>query len=434
MTRPEISVPRQPTEAIAPPPSERTIITLIGAIQFINVLDFMMVMPLGPDLAAAVGIPASQLGLLSFSYAAAACCAGALGALFLDRFDRRSALAVALLGLVVGTAAGGLATGQWTMLLSRVVAGAFGGPATSLSIAVVADAVPAERRGRALGAVMGAFSVASVFGVPAGLFLARHGGWRVPFFAVAGLGLIVGALAVLMLPPMRKHLAGAGRAGGAPGAGEVAPLPEVAIAEIVRRPEVPVALMTVFLVMAASFAIVPNLAAYLQANCGLPRRDLEYLYALGGMFSFFSMRGVGRLVDRCGSTLMAGVGTLVLLGVQTAGFLTGRMLLPMGVFFVLYMVAQSTRSVAMSTVTTRVPRPHERARYQSLQSAVQHLGQGSGSLLGSFLLQELPDKRLGGMTRLTLTAMALALTLPPMLVWVQRRLAARNPAALAVAS
>lgn len=422
-------MPRHPTEASAPPTSERTIITLIGAIQFINVLDFMMVMPLGPDLAAAVGIPASQLGLLSFSYAAAACCAGALGALFLDRFDRRSALAVALLGLVVGTAAGGLATGQWTMLLSRVVAGAFGGPATSLSIAVVADAVPAERRGRALGAVMGAFSVASVFGVPAGLFLARHGGWRVPFFAVAGLGLIVGALAVLMLPPMRKHLAGAGRGALGPGG---APLPEVAIAEIVRRPEVPVALLTVFLVMAASFAIVPNLAAYLQANCGLPRQDLEYLYALGGMFSFFSMRGVGRLVDRFGSTLMAGVGTLVLLGVQAAGFLTGRMLLPMGVFFVLYMVAQSTRSVSMSTVTTRVPRPHERARYQSLQSAVQHLGQGSGSLLGSFLLHELPDKRLGGMTRLTITAMALALTLPPMLVWVQRRLAARTAAALAV--
>jgi predicted MFS family arabinose efflux permease len=386
---------------------------------------------LGPDLAAAVGIPASQLGLLSFSYAAAACCAGALGALFLDRFDRRSALGVAMLGLVVGTAAGGLATGQWTMLLSRVIAGAFGGPATSLSIAVVADAVPAERRGRALGAVMGAFSVASVFGVPAWLFLARHGGWRVPFFAVAALGLIVGALAVLMLPPMRKHLAGAVRT-GVPGPDDSAPLPEVAISEIVRRPEVPVALLTVFLVMAASFAIVPNLAAYLQANCGLPRQDLEYLYALGGLFSFVSMRGVGRLVDRWGSPLMAGVGTLVLLGVQAAGFLTGRMLLPMGAFFVLYMVAQSTRSVAMSTVTTRVPRPHERARYQSLQSAVQHLGQGSGSLLGSFLLHELPDKRLGGMTRLTIAAMALALTLPPMLVWVQRRLAARTAAALAV--
>ena len=398
--------------------SERAIISLIGAIQFVNVLDFMMVMPLGPDLSAAVGIPISRLGLLSFSYAAAACCAGALGALFLDRFDRRSALVAALLGLVLGTAAGGFATGQWTMLGARLLAGAFGGPATSLSIAVVADAVPAERRGRALGAVMGAFSVASVFGVPAGLWLARHGGWRVPFFAVAAIGVVIGALAFVLLPPMRKHLA----AMSASASGEAH---EVAIAAIVRRPEVPVALLTVFLVMAASFAIVPNLAAYFQANCNLPRQDLEYLYAVGGLVSFFSMRGVGRLVDRFGSTLMASIGTLLLLAVLGAGLVSGRMLLPMVGFFVLYMVAQSTRSVSMSAVTTRVPRPHERARYQSLQSAVQHLGQGSGSLLGSFMLHELPDRRLGGMPRLTLTAMALALTLPPMLTWVQRRLGRR---------
>lgn len=414
---------RQPLGPDREPLSERAIISLIGAIQFVNVLDFMMVMPLGPDLAAGVGIPVSRLGLLSFSYAAAACFAGALGALFLDRFDRRSALAVALLGLVLGTAAGGLATGQGTMLGSRVLAGAFGGPATSLSIAVVADAVPVQRRGRALGAVMGAFSVASVFGVPAGLWLARHGGWRVPFFAVAGLGLVVGTLALLLLPPMRKHLTA--QTDDRMGGGDGGQVPKVELAEIIRRPEVPVALLTVYLGMAASFAIVPNLASYFQANCGLPRRDLEYLYAVGGLVSFFSMRGVGRLVDRLGSTLMASIGTLFFLGVLAAGLLSGRMLLPMVAFFVLYMVAQSTRAVSMSAVTTRVPYPHERARYQSLQSAVQHLGQGSGSLLGSFMLHELPDHRLGGMPRLAMAAMTLALTLPPMLIWVQRRLGGR---------
>jgi predicted MFS family arabinose efflux permease len=401
----------------AAPRGERTILALIGAIQFINVLDFMMVMPLGPDLAAAVGISTAQLGLLSFGYAAAACCAGALGALFLDRFDRRSALGVALLGLVLGTAAGGFATGKWTMLLSRVLAGAFGGPATSLSIAVVADTVPVERRGRALGAVMGAFSVASVFGVPAGLWLARHGGWRVPFLSVAGLGLVVGTLAVLLLPPMRKHLADAAAPGGAPG--------EVSLARIVARPEVPLALCMVYLTMAASFSIIPNVAAYFQTNCGMPRRDLEYLYAIGGLFSFASMRVVGRLVDRFGSPRVALVGTLLLLTVQVVGFLTGHVLVPLSLVFVLFMIAQSARSVSMSAVTTRVPQPPERARYQSLQSAVQHLGQGSGSMLGSLVLYELPDRRLGGMPQLTVLAMTLAATLPLMLYIVQRRLLRR---------
>ena len=37
---------------------------------------------------------------------------------------------------------------------------------------------------------MGAFSVASVFGVPTGLYLAEHGGWRMPFLGVAAMGLV----------------------------------------------------------------------------------------------------------------------------------------------------------------------------------------------------------------------------------------------------
>lgn len=73
--------------------SERSLLFLIGAVQFVNILDFMMVMPLGPDFARDLGIPTSQLGLIGGSYTAAAAVTGLLGAFFLDRFDRRSALA-----------------------------------------------------------------------------------------------------------------------------------------------------------------------------------------------------------------------------------------------------------------------------------------------------------------------------------------------------
>ena len=99
------------------------IVLLIGAVQFVNILDFVIVMPLGPDFAVALGIPESHLGYVGGAYTAAACVSGLLGSLFLDRFDRRKALAVAMLGLVVGTAAGALAVDLPTLLLARVVAG-----------------------------------------------------------------------------------------------------------------------------------------------------------------------------------------------------------------------------------------------------------------------------------------------------------------------
>ena len=77
-------------------PAERTLLALLAGVQLVNVLDFMMVMPLGPDFAAALGIPLSRLGLVGGAYTAAAACAGLAGTLVLDRFDRRSALATAL--------------------------------------------------------------------------------------------------------------------------------------------------------------------------------------------------------------------------------------------------------------------------------------------------------------------------------------------------
>src|SRR5437763_8689421 len=94
-----------------PEQRERAIILLVAAVQFINILDFVMVMPLGPDFALALGIPSSKLGLIGGSYTAAAAVSGLAGSFFLGRFDRRPPLGIAMLCLVLATALRGAATG-----------------------------------------------------------------------------------------------------------------------------------------------------------------------------------------------------------------------------------------------------------------------------------------------------------------------------------
>ena len=79
-----------------PPISERKLVFLIGSGQFILTLDFTRVLPLGPDFAKPLGIPASKLGMLGGSYSAAVAVAGIAGAFFLDRSDRRRAYSAAL--------------------------------------------------------------------------------------------------------------------------------------------------------------------------------------------------------------------------------------------------------------------------------------------------------------------------------------------------
>src|SRR5690606_22517956 len=144
--------------------------------------------------------------LITGAYTAAAAVAGLAVSSFLDRFDRRSAMVWTLLGLAIGTCLGGLATGLWSLVLARIVAGVFGGPATSVCLSILTDAIPVERRGRAMGRVMGAFSVASVVGIPVGLELASLGAWHTPFFTVAGLCVAAALASATQLPPMVGHL------------------------------------------------------------------------------------------------------------------------------------------------------------------------------------------------------------------------------------
>jgi len=387
---------------------ERTLLWLLAAVQLVNVLDFMMVMPLGPDFARELGIPLSRLGLVGGSYVASAAVSGLAGALFLDRFDRRPALAVAMLGLFLGTAAGGLARDLPTMMAARILAGAFGGPATSLALSIVTDIVPPQRRGRALGTVMGAFSVAAVLGVPLGLELARWGGWKLPFFAVATLGLAVGVGVYLLLPPLTGHLD--------PTRAAPARLPRL-------RPVVLLSLAATASTMATSFALVPNLAAWLQFNAGWPRERLGLLWMAGGAVTFFSMRVAGRLVDRFGSPRVAAGATALFLCVLGLGFLPDRPLLPVVLLFVGFMVGNSSRNVSMSTLATKVPAPDERARFLSVQSGVQHLASALGATLSTQLLSEEPSGRLVGVPRVAAFSMTLALALPVLLRMVETRVA-----------
>ena len=383
------------------PKHERMGVFFLGAVQFVNILDFMMIMPLGPDFTTELHIPAALLGLLGSAYAVSASVAGLAGAWVLDRYDRKTALLWALLGLVLGTAAGGFAVGFKSMMAARLLAGLFGGPATSLAVSALTDLVPLERRGRAFGAVMGAFSVASVLGVPMGLWLARHGGLRTPFFVVAGMGLVVMAMAAAVLPPLRTHL-------------ERRESPR-SLTEILHRPVVQLALLTIAVGNMATFAIVPNIAPYLIRNCGMPRQSLEYMYAIGGACSFVSMRLVGWLIDRYGAARVMVLASVVLALDLGLTFLPGRALLPVVVLFVAFMVSSSSRNVCVTTTCSRVAAPAERARYLSMPSAVQHMAAAVGAGLGPVFLRELADGRIDGMTGLTALSIVLTLTLPSLL-------------------
>ena len=241
----------------------------------------MMVMPMGPDFASALGITMNHLGIIGGAYTASAPVVGIAGSMLLDKWERRSALTISIVGLGLSTMTGALATGSASLILARVAAGAFGGIAATLCFSIVADLVPEERRGRATAIVASGFSLSSIVGVPAGLELARRGGWRAPFLVVGVIALLLAVAARLLLPRLRAHLDTKEAA---------APLPLDA--------RMGMSFVAFGCAILGNFLLVPNLSAYLQINMGFPREHMGLLYLGGGLASLATMRLSGIWTDR----------------------------------------------------------------------------------------------------------------------------------------
>ncbi len=107
--------------------NERLILVILAAVQFITIVDFMIVMPLGPQLMRTLQIDPSAFGLIVSSYTFAAGVAGLIASATVDRFSRRSAFLFLYTGFLLGTLFCGLSFNYPMLVLARVVAGAFGG-------------------------------------------------------------------------------------------------------------------------------------------------------------------------------------------------------------------------------------------------------------------------------------------------------------------
>src|ERR1700761_8239944 len=83
--------------------SERLLLLLLATIQFTAVLDFLIILPLGPQYMRVMHINPGQFGYIVSAYAISAGISGVAACFFLDRFDRKPALLVLYAGFCVGT-------------------------------------------------------------------------------------------------------------------------------------------------------------------------------------------------------------------------------------------------------------------------------------------------------------------------------------------
>ena len=394
--------------------SENRFLLIIGLVQFINILDFMMVMPLGPDFAKYLSIPLQHLGYIGGSYTLAAAISGLFGAVFLDWFDRRKVILISLTGLGVATILPCFARNFEMLIGARVLAGIFGGPLTASALAMVADVIPVARRGTAMGKVMGAFSLASVFGVPFGLELSRLIAWQAPFVTLGIIAFIVFFMARRFLPVGTNTQAKR----------DVQhKIRQLAVA--LRSPLAWSAWGYTGFAVLGAFLIIPNVAAHVQYNMGFPRDHLGLLYLAGGGLSFFSMRMVGKWVDKSGATFVSTATTVLFSATVYFGFINYQHFSAYALF-IGFMVANSARNVAGQALSSEVPMPVERAGYMSIQTTITHTGCAVGAFIGSMILVQGADQKLHHVESLGWLSIVISLLIP-VLFWNTERLLKKRP-------
>jgi len=358
--------------------NEKILLALMAGVNFNHIVDFMIMMPLGPMFIRLFGIEAGQFGLLVSSYSFTAGLSGLAASFFIDRFDRKSALLFFFAGFIVSTMACAMAPGFYFLLAARSLAGAFGGVLSSLVLSIVSDAIAYERRGTAMGVVMGSFSMASVLGVPFSLELANRFSWHAPFVFLGGLSSLVWLLIMFNMLPMRSHLMSK----------ESRHSKWQTISHIAGNPPQLWALFFLFALVMSQFTVIPYLSQSYVANAGLPESKLSYIYLFGGMCSMAAAPLVGWIADKTSKHVV--FSAAVLFTALPIYFITnlgnGQPIWLLILISCTFFIGMSGRMVPAMAMVSSTATPAYRGSFMSVSSAVQNMSAAVASFTGGLIV------------------------------------------------
>ncbi|MBV6442787.1 MAG: Purine efflux pump PbuE [Saprospiraceae bacterium] len=361
---------------------ERLLLFILAAVNFTHIMDFMIMMPLGPQLMNLLNINPQQFGLAVSAYAITAGASSFVSAFFVDRFDRKKVLLFAYIGFTVGTFSCALAPNYELLVAARVLAGLFGGMIGAQVLAIVADTFGYERRARAMGILMTSFSLASVAGVPAGLWLAAKFSWHIPFVAIGALGVIVAILIALFVPPVNAHLDESQPAGN----------PLRVLTDIFQTPNQMKALSLSTVLMLGHFSIIPFIAPSLVGNIGYDEHNIFLIYLVGGALTMFTAPLVGKVADRRGKYPV--FVTFALLSLIPVWLITNLWPMPLwGVLLIsgLFFIFVNGRMIPMQAIVSGVVTPQQRGGFMSINSSVQQLATGLAAMIGGAIVHKTAD-------------------------------------------
>ena len=383
--------------------NEIVLLLSLAMVQFTHILDSMIMMPMAPVIRSTFQISTQQFGFLVSSYGLAAFASAISATFWLDRFDRKRSLIFLYIGFIVGTFACSISPNYQFFLAARIFTGLFGGVAGAVILSIVGDVIPMERRAQAMGILMSGFALASVVGVPLGIFLCEHFSWHSPFLFICSIGLPVLTTIFLVLPNVNTHLE------------NVSVKKRFHLYEkVFSSPNMRTALLLSMCVVFAHFSIIPYISDYFVNNLKFSmKEEIILMYIIGGLLSTFSSPFVGKLADKKGRyKVFFYLSVFSIFPIYMISNFNSTSL-PFLLFTTsLFFLFSGGRMIPTQAMVTSAVEPEIRGGFMSLNSAAQQLSIGLCSLLGGLIikndeLKQLHNYHIVGMIGILFTVLAI---------------------------
>ncbi|EOW6704047.1 MFS transporter [Cronobacter malonaticus] len=374
---------------------------VMAFIQFANALEYMAFTPVFAFMANEFSVPVSFSGYVSGSYTLGAVISGMAAFYWVEKFNKKRFLFRNMLLPGVFTCLCTVSTHIGTLLVIRFCAGLVGGTTMGVGMSILINSAPAPLRGKMLATVIASFSMVSIVGMPAVMFLCTHYGWQASLWLISVLCLVCLPLIAFILP---RDAVSSG----------IKP-------KLSFDGQTLLFASSTALVQFSPMLIIPILTPLLIQFMNTQETLLPLLFLSGGIAGYAFTKITGILTSRISLLALSVLSTLL--------FMVSLLIPAMGfknvfLFITLFLGASYSRLVCASAVSVHYPADEQRASFSSLQTAMMYLITTLAFFLSSLLL---PEDVINpqNLNRLLIISALSAAGFPVMVVIMKKKLAKR---------
>ncbi|AKG37986.1 arabinose transporter permease [Paenibacillus durus ATCC 35681] len=240
--------------------------------------------PMGllPTIAEDLKVSLFAAGLLITGYALGVVIGVPFVSVIFSRISRKNLLLLLVGGFAIGNLLCAWAPNYTFLMIARVICAFMHGTFFGESYVVAAKLAPSGKQTSALALVSLGLTLSTVLGAPLGTYLGLAYNWRMPFYVIAGIGVIAFMAIALLLPGVKQE--------------QVASLRKQF--GVLRRPQVLLALMMTVFGIGGVFTVLTYITPMLEQITGVSSHGVSAILLIYGIGTLVGNIVGAKLADR----------------------------------------------------------------------------------------------------------------------------------------